>query len=66
MIIRRVTRPLLVGDAKVYILNIRHQIDLSRLRSIFNSADRENLRLTIHVEAITRSDVILWTPDNPP
>ena len=66
MIIRRVTRPLLAGDSKVYILNIRPQIDLSRLVSIFNSADRENLRLTIHVKAITRSDVILWTPDNPP
>jgi len=57
---------LLAGDSKVYILNIRPQIDLSRLVSIFNSADRKNLRLTIHVKAITRSDVILWTPDNPP
>ena len=62
----RVTRPLLAGDSKVYILNIRPQIDLSRLMSLFNSADRENLRLTFHVEAITRSDIILWTPDNPP
>ena len=57
---------LLAGDSQVYILNIRPQIDLSRLVSIFNSADRKNLRLTIHVKAITRSDVILWTPDNPP
>ena len=62
----RVTRPLLAGDSKVYILNIRPQIDLSRLMSIFNASDRKNLRLTIHVKAITRSDVILWTPDNPP
>ena len=62
----RVTRPLLAGDSKVYILNIRPQIDLSRLVSIFNSADRKNLRLTIRVKAITRRDVILWTPDNPP
>ena len=62
----RVTRPLLAGDSKVYILNIRPQIDLSRLMSIFDSADRKNLRLTIHVKAITQCDVILWTPDNPP
>ena len=62
----RVTRPLLAGDSKVYILNIRPQIDLSQLVSIFSSADRKNLLLTIHVKAITRSDVILWTPDNPP
>mgnify|MGYP005828683521 FL=1 len=61
-----VTRPLLAGDSKVYILNIRPQIDLSRLMSIFNSFDRKNLRLTIYVKAITRRDVILWTPDNPP
>ena len=46
----RVTRPLLAGDSKVYILNIRPQIDLSRLMSIFNSADRKNLRLTIYVK----------------
>ena len=62
----RVTRPLLAGDSKVYILNIRPQIDLSRLMSIFNSFDRKNPRLTICVKAITRRDVILWTPDNPP
>ena len=62
----RVTRPLLTGDSKVYILHIRPQIDLSWLMSIFNSADRKNLRLTIHVKAITRRDVMLWTPDNPP
>ena len=37
----RVTRPLLAGDSKVYILNIRPQIDLSRLMSIFNSANRK-------------------------
>ena len=37
----RVTRPLLAGDSKVYILNIRPQIDLSRLMSIFNSSDRK-------------------------
>ena len=55
----RITRPLLAGDSKVYILNIRPQIDLSRLVSIFSSADRKNLRLTIHVKAITQSDVIL-------
>ena len=66
MSIRRVTRPLLVGDSKVYIHNIRPQIDLSRLVSIFNSADRKNFRLTIHVKAITRRDVILRPPDNPP
>ena len=57
---------LLAGDSKVYILNIRPQIDLSRLVSIFNSADRKNLRLTVRVQAITRCDVILRTPDNPP
>ena len=62
----RVTRPLLAGDSKVYILNIRPQIDLSRLMSIFNSFDRKNLRLIIYVKAITRRDVILWTPGNPP
>ena len=62
----RVTRLFLAGDSKVYILNIRPQIDLSRLMSIFNSFDRKNLRLTIRVKAITRRDVILWTPDNPP
>ena len=62
----RVTRPLLAGDSKAYILNIRPQIDLSRLMSIFNSFDRKNLWLTIRVKAITRRDVILWTPDNPP
>ena len=61
-----VTRPLLAGDSKVYILNIRPQIDLSRLVSIFSSADRKILRLTIHAKVITRNDVILWTPDNPP
>ena len=38
----RVTRPLLAGDSKVYILNIRPQIDLSRLMSIFSSFDRKN------------------------
>ena len=32
---------LLAGDSKVYILNIRPQIDLSRLVSIFNPADRK-------------------------
>ena len=57
---------LLAGDPQVYILNIRPQIGLSRLVSIFSSADRKILRLTIHVKVITRSDVILWTPDNPP
>ena len=57
---------LLAGDSKVYILNIRPQIDLSRLMSIFNSSDRKNLQLTIHVKAIIRRDVILWIPDNPP
>ena len=57
---------LLAGDSKVYILNIRPQIDLSWFVLIFNSAERKNLLLTIHVKAITRSDVILWTPDNPP
>ena len=62
----RVTRPLLAGDSKVYILNIRPQIDLSLLMSIFSSSDRKKLRLTVHVKAITRSDVILWIPDNPP
>ena len=59
MIIRRVTRPLLAGDSKVYILNIRPQIDLSQLMSIFNPFDRKNLRLTIRVKAITPRDVIL-------
>ena len=62
----RVTRQEGPGDSKVYILNIRPQIDLSRIVSIFSSADRKNLRLIIHVKVITRSDVILWTPGNPP
>ena len=60
-----VTRPLLAGDSKVYILNIRPQIGLSRLMSIFNSFDRKSLAYNC-VKAITRRDVILWTPDNPP
>ena len=61
----RVTRPLLAGDSKVYILNIRPQIDLSRLMSIFHSFDRKPPAYNC-VKAITRRDVILWTPDNPP
>ena len=61
----RVTRPLLAGDSKVYILNIRPQIDLCRLMSILNSFDRKSPAYN-HVKAITRRDVILWTPDNPP
>ena len=61
----RVTRPLLAGDSKVYILNIRPQIDLSRLMSIFNPFDRKSPAYNC-VKTITRRDVILWTPDNPP
>ena len=61
----RVTRPLLAGDSKVYILNIRPQIDLSRLMSIFNLFDRNSPAYN-YVKAITRRDVILWTPGNPP
>ena len=60
-----VTQPLLAGDSKVYILNIRPQIDLSRLMSIFNPFNRKSPDYNC-VKAITRRDVILWTPDNPP
>ena len=52
-----VTRPLLAGDSKVYILNIRPQIDLSRLMSIFHSFDRKTPAYNC-VKAITRRDVI--------
>ena len=61
----RVTRPLLAGDSEVYILNIRPQIDLSRLMSIFHSFDRKPPAYNC-VKAITRRDVILWILDNLP
>ena len=61
----RVTRPLLAGDSKVYILNIRPQIDLNRFMSIFNTL-RENLLASVCAKVITRHDVIFWIRGNPP